>query len=300
MSAQAAQPQLRIGPQAQFRFLGLPTVMLATGETSNRGFGLMEHTTMPPGFGSPYHTHHREDEAFYVLEGEVAFVLDGKWKVAGAGEYVFGPREVPHGFQVVGSAPSRMLILCSPAGFEHFVLDQVTEMTDPVTPPDMAQMMELASKYGIDIHGPLPEMPAGLSSNRPNNKVLNRKWIEAFNERDWKVETEARASDFQATLSGMPGSLNSEGWSGFMAAFTTAFPDSRIVIDDSIAQGDTTATRWTMEGTHMAGFQGIPATGRKVRFAGIEYNRFVNGRIAEHWAMFDNVALLQQLGALPS
>jgi steroid delta-isomerase-like uncharacterized protein len=96
----------------------------------------------------------------------------------------------------------------------------------------------------------------------------------------------------------MPASLNSEGWSGFMAAFTAAFPDSRITIDDCIAQGDTTATRWTMEGTHMAEFQGIPATGCKVRFAGIEYNRFVDGQIAEHWAMFDNVALLRQLGAL--
>lgn len=159
MAAQAEQSQLKIGPNEQFRFLGVPTVMHSTGETTNGGFGLMEHTTIPPGFGSPYHTHHREDEAFYVLEGQVAFVLEGNWKVAGPGEYVFGPREIPHGFVVVGPHPARMLILCSPAGFEHFVLDQATEITDPVAPPDMERLMILAAQYGIDILGPLPERP---------------------------------------------------------------------------------------------------------------------------------------------
>lgn len=304
MIAQAEQPLLRIGPDAPFRFLGIPTVMQSTGETTSGGFGLMEHTMMPPGFGSPYHTHHREDEAFYVLEGEVAFVLDGKWKVAGAGEYVFGPRRIPHGFKVAGSAPARMLLLCSPAGFEHFVLEQATEMTAPVTPPDMAKMMELAAKYGIDIHGPLPEMPEGMSAANADNKVLenkalNHRWIQAFNERDWRVEKDVRGPDFRAILSGVPGPLDNEGWSEFMTAFTAAFPDARITIDQCISEGDTVATRWTLAGTHGGEFQGIPATGRTVRFTGIEYNRVVNGRFAEHWSMFDNVALLRQLGALP-
>jgi quercetin dioxygenase-like cupin family protein len=158
MAAPTEQSQWRIGRDAQFRFLGAPTIMQATGETTNGGFGLIESYDMPVGFGTPYHVHHREDEAFYVLEGEFAVVLDGKWKIVGAGEYVFGPREIPHGFQVV-SGPARLLLLCSPAGFEHFVLDQATEITDPVAPPDMARLMTLATQYGIDILGPLPERP---------------------------------------------------------------------------------------------------------------------------------------------
>jgi quercetin dioxygenase-like cupin family protein len=158
MTAPTEQSQLRIGRDAQFRFLGAPTIMQATGETTNGGFGLIESYDMPVGFGTPYHMHHREDEAFYVLEGEFAVVLDGKWKIVGAGEYVFGPREIPHGFQVV-SGPAHLLLLCSPAGFEHFVLDQATEITDPVAPPDMARLMTLATQYGIDILGPLPERP---------------------------------------------------------------------------------------------------------------------------------------------
>jgi len=142
-----------------FRFLGLPTVVHSTGETTGGAFGLLEHTAMPPGWASPYHTHHLEDEAFYVLEGEVAFVSDGKWSIAGPGSYVFGPREIPHGFKITGAVPAKMLILCSPAGFEHFVLAQAVDIASPPAPPDMAKLMELAVKHRIDIHGPLPEQP---------------------------------------------------------------------------------------------------------------------------------------------
>jgi len=298
MIGQAEQSKLRIGPEAQFRFLVVPTVIQATGDTTNGAFGLIESSMMPPGFGSPYHTHHREDEAFYVLQGEIAIVLDGKWKVAGAGEYVFGPREIPHGFQVVGSAPARLLLLCSPAGFENFVLDQATEMTDPVTPPDMPRMMELAGQYGIDIHGPLPEMPVGLRPAKADHTALLQRWIRAFNERDWDTEKSVRTPNFRAMLSGAQEPLDGEAWAGFLAGFTTAFPDARITIEENIADGNTIAARWTLEGTHRAEFEGIPATGRKVKFDGIEYNIIVNGQCAEHWSMFDNLGLLRQLGAI--
>jgi len=66
------------------------------------------------GFASAYHTHQREDEAFYVLEGRMAFVCGDEWIVGGPGTYVFGPRGIAHGLTVVGEAPARMLILCSP------------------------------------------------------------------------------------------------------------------------------------------------------------------------------------------
>ena len=58
-----------------FMFFGSPTLMHSTGETTDGHFCLLEHLAMPPGLASPYHTHHNEDEAFYVLEGEVAFVV---------------------------------------------------------------------------------------------------------------------------------------------------------------------------------------------------------------------------------
>ena len=138
------------------RFLGLPTEIRAAAETTGGAFGLIESVEMPPGFASPYHTHHREDEAFYVIEGELEIIVAGKWLQAGPGAFAFGPREIPHGFRVVGSSPARMLLLCTPGGFEGFVRDLSLPLED-MSPPDMEKLMAAAANYHIDIHGPLPE-----------------------------------------------------------------------------------------------------------------------------------------------
>jgi quercetin dioxygenase-like cupin family protein len=143
-----------------FRFLNLPTVIHASAKTTNGVFGLVEHSSMHPGFATPYHVHHREDEAFYVIDGEVAFVLDGNWKRVGPGSYVYGPREIPHGFRIVSVAPARMLILCTPGGFENFVEELAQPLDGQPTPPDMPKLVAAAARAGIDILGPLPEEPA--------------------------------------------------------------------------------------------------------------------------------------------
>jgi quercetin dioxygenase-like cupin family protein len=159
MSAPAtvATPYVNSREDAAFRFLGLPTLMRSTAETTTGAYGLMEHWSMPPGFASPYHLHHREDEAFYVLEGDMAFICDGKWQRGGPGTFVFGPRELAHGFKVVGDTPARMLLLCSPGGFEQFVQQLGQPLDAPMTPPDLAQLVAVAATFGIDILGPLPE-----------------------------------------------------------------------------------------------------------------------------------------------
>ena len=157
MTTPSLQPYVNTREDSAFRFLGLPTLMRSTSETTNGAFGLMEHWSMPPGFASPYHVHHLEDEAFYVLEGEMAFVCDGKWIKGGPGTYIFGPREIPHGFKVIGAIPARMLLLCSPAGFERFVLEMGEDLTSPAAPPDVPKLIVLAAKYKIDILGPLPD-----------------------------------------------------------------------------------------------------------------------------------------------
>ena len=162
MTTTQRSPYVNTREDAAFRFLGVPTLMRSTTETTSGAFALIEHWEMPVGFASPYHTHHREDESFYVLEGEIVFVCAGKWLKAGPGAFVYGPREIPHGFKVVGRSPARMLILCTPSGFERFVLEQTTPITEPPSPPDMGKLMMLAEKYGIDIHGPLPEEPDGF------------------------------------------------------------------------------------------------------------------------------------------
>lgn len=152
-----AQPQINAPEDAVIRFLGLPTSVRAMRETTNGAFGLIESWSMPPGFASPYHVHHTEDEAFYVVEGEFAIICGGKWMKAGPGTYAFGPREVPHGFKVIGSKPARLLLLCSPGGFERFVMELSDPIDAPPTPPDMTKLVQVAAKFKIDILGPLPE-----------------------------------------------------------------------------------------------------------------------------------------------
>lgn len=156
------QPFLNTRENTSYRFLGVPTLTRATGETTNGAFGMIEHWEMPVGFASPYHMHRREDECFYVLEGKVAFVLGREWLEAGPGGFVYGPRHIAHGFKASGDRPARMLVMCTPAGFERFVLDQATPLAEPPPPPDMERLMKLAERHEIEIHGPLPAAPAGF------------------------------------------------------------------------------------------------------------------------------------------
>ena len=141
-------------------FLNTLTFVKATSAQTGGAFGLIEHLG-PVGSGSPYHVHRAEDETFYVLEGELEFHSEGKRFVGRAGACVFLPRDVPHGFRVVGSAPSRFLILVTPGGFEGFVAGLGQPMAEAIIPaptePDMPKLMKLAQQFGIEILGPLPE-----------------------------------------------------------------------------------------------------------------------------------------------
>ncbi len=159
MIAQDRQPYLKTRQDIDFQFFGSPTVLHATGATTDGRLCLMEQVTLPPGLASPYHTHLNEDEAFYVLDGNVRFICGDKWLSAGPGTWVYGPREIPHGFKVVGPEPARMLLMCMPAGFEKFVLELCTPLDAAPGPPDMARLVEAASRFGVDILGPLPEEP---------------------------------------------------------------------------------------------------------------------------------------------
>ena len=81
--------------------------------------------------------------------------------------------------------------------------------------------------------------------------------------------------------------------------FRAAFPDFRATILDQVAEGDKVVTRKVFHGTHEGDLWGIPATGREVEILVIDIVGIRDGRIAEHWGLFDQVGLMQQLGALP-
>jgi hypothetical protein len=64
---------------------------------------------------------------------------------------------VPHGFEVVGSTEARMLAITTPSGFEAFV-EELSDPVPPSAPPDMATLIQMAQRYGLEILGPLPEL----------------------------------------------------------------------------------------------------------------------------------------------
>ena len=135
-------------------FLGIPTRVLATAAQTGGAFGLVEHV-MPPGAASPWHVHHAEDEAFYVVEGALTFRCGDQELRAGPGTFVYGPREIPHAFRVEGSHPVRLLLLCTPGGFEQFIID-LSAPTPPSGPPDLEPMLALAPHYRCELLGPWP------------------------------------------------------------------------------------------------------------------------------------------------
>jgi len=72
----------------------------------------------------------------------------------------------------------------------------------------------------------------------------------------------------------------------------------RFVLDEVVAENDIVAVRYRWEGTHSGTFLGIPATGRRAAVRGMDFYRFKNGRIAEHWDNMDELSMLTQLGDL--
>src|SRR3954451_16225813 len=92
---------------------------LTTGMISG-GRGTVFEDLIAPGDGPPLHTHAREDEGLYVLEGEVRFQLGEEIHEAPEGSLMYAPRGVAHCFQNIASHPSRLLITFTPAGMEHF------------------------------------------------------------------------------------------------------------------------------------------------------------------------------------
>lgn len=130
--------------------------VLATGEQTGGAYVLSEARVLPGG-GPPPHVHRREDEAFFILEGEITFLIGDRRVVAPTGSFIQAPRNLPHAFKNESSKPARMLIFVTPPGFDKFIGEMAERVPSfdspptPVTPEAIQRLMELAPQYGIEI-----------------------------------------------------------------------------------------------------------------------------------------------------
>ncbi len=130
------------------------------------------------------------------------------------------------------------------------------------------------------------------------NKELLEKAARAFNHRaDRSGWLDVHAETVQAH--GLaPAALDLAGLKNFYGALWTGFPDLAIHIDELVGEGDKVVWRITVTGTHDGAFQGVPATGKRVKFGAHYTFRIANGKIVERWSTLDRLALLVQLGVV--
>lgn len=139
-------------------YMGHLFTYLVNGDETDGQFSLQE-VTARRGLEPPPHIHHREDELYYILGGQVRFTVGERTIVAAAGDTVFLPRGVPHGFQIL-TEELHALILCTPAGLERY-FQAFSEPAQALTlppleglQPDIPRLIALGQEYGIEFLPP--------------------------------------------------------------------------------------------------------------------------------------------------
>ena len=131
-------------------------------------------------------------------------------------------------------------------------------------------------------------------------KALYRKVMEALNAKDFETARSHIADDY--TWHG-PGGATLQGiaqWREMVEGYFTAFPDLELHIGNVAAEGDLVAAHWSATGTHLGALGDMAATGKKIDITGNHMFRVADGKLAEEWETFDEMAMMQQIGAIPA
>jgi quercetin dioxygenase-like cupin family protein len=136
--------------------------ILIDGEASGGALALIDERGRR-GDMPPLHVHRRDDETFYVLEGELTLFVGDEQIVVGTGQAAFAPRDVPHAYRVE-SEEARWLVMTTPAGFDTFVREVADAAPAEELPPhgrpvDPAFLGQAAARVGIEILGPPGALP---------------------------------------------------------------------------------------------------------------------------------------------
>ena len=133
---------------------GIQRTIIERKDVSAGKEAVIARVEIAPGASGGRHTHFGE-EISYVMEGEITFTVENRTVIGTPGTFVQIPRGTPHAFKNQTAAPARMLIQCSPAGFDSFMAEFATELPSPASPPlppspaEIEKLLSVAPKYGI-------------------------------------------------------------------------------------------------------------------------------------------------------
>jgi gentisate 1,2-dioxygenase len=124
----------------------MPLTMLCESSETAGAWSLFEEE-VPLGMGPPPHKHDW-DEAYYILDGEIDFEIDGERVKSGAGDFNYLPRNTVHGFQGASQSPARVLIFAAPAHGSEFFEELNREVRS--VPDDLAKIPGIGQRHGIE------------------------------------------------------------------------------------------------------------------------------------------------------
>jgi quercetin dioxygenase-like cupin family protein len=154
------KPTINTPPKGRtFAVVGDVYRFLATGEDTSGKYAIWE-AIVPPGGGPPPHVHSREEEGFYILEGEITFTINDERLVAKAGAFANMPVGTPHSFKNESTRPAKMLISVAPAGLEEMFFEVGVPLAEgsttalPPTKEEIERLAAAAPTYGVEIKLP--------------------------------------------------------------------------------------------------------------------------------------------------
>lgn len=125
--------------------LGCQVRFLLEAAKTDKAFSLME-VELPKDQGPPPHDH-PWDEAYYIIDGDVSFMVDGKEAVYTTGDFLYAPGGMLHSFRGAGDKPARVLVLDAPATAEGFFKDAAKEVVS--YPEDLVKVPEIGLRHGL-------------------------------------------------------------------------------------------------------------------------------------------------------
>ena len=132
------------------------------------------------------------------------------------------------------------------------------------------------------------------------NKATMKKFVEFINTASEQLATQLIAEDAVFFVPGRPDPLRGPaGYMSIIGMMRSGFPDITWTLDETIAEDDRLAARFTMRGTHRGSFFGAPPSGKKIEVRAMNFYRFSNGQIVEEFGQPDLHSLMQQIGAIP-